>query len=199
MDYLPNALFYRLVNNSMALKNEHKIYAGLLVLAVGALFIDRVIIGSTDGPIQTASAQPIVASASLTSTHTNHASNNDIIALTNSNQWITDRLQALAQAKNIRAEEVLDGFEPSKRWTQQLNPNQHVNKTRLSADEFRKKYQLMAVITTNGTSHAVINGQTFKLGQNLDGYRLTVIKKRTISFRDENSQIDLTLSPNHDK
>lgn len=61
----------------------------------------------------------------------------------------------------------------------------------LSAEAFRSKNALDAVLVTGDQRCAVINGQTIFVGEELDGYRLLTVHERSVEFESSGVRVVL--------
>ena len=181
----------------MNLTKKQKIYGGLLILAAGGAFVDRVIIGSDV-------ASPNHATASSTQSESAQADASDSSAsgaiasfVPNPDRLITNRLAAVARRKGVGFVNVRDGFEPHKSWVGQPVSAVSDLKPAFTEADFRSQYPLMAVITTDEKSYAVVGKHTLAVGQRLHGFKLVAVKKHeaVFEFGGTSIQMEITSEP----
>ena len=63
----------------------------------------------------------------------------------------------------------------------------------LSAEAFKRDNYLEAVLTTGTRGCAVVNGQTYYLGDSLAGYRLVAVYERSAEFESHGIRLRLGL------
>lgn len=173
----------------MNLTTKQKVYGGLLILAVGAVLVDRVIIGIDVASPQQASAkavQPPVAVDGVAG-----VGSLEDVAVPDRDQLIASRLAAVAQQQGLEFGDLRDGFEPAQSW---LGKPQQAADAQLTPEAFRGRYPLMAVFTTAGKSYAVVGGQTLRVGQALEGFKLVAIQRRRVLFVSAHGRVVLKLS-----
>ncbi len=177
----------------MHLTKKQKIYGGLLIVAAGAMFVDRVMIGSEMGTPQRATAKP-ARSLSVSGDGGIVPSDDAMSNIPDRDQLIASRLAVAARQRGIRIASLRDAFEPPESWVGRSNGVDTVNHSAMTAETFRRQYPLMAVIKTGGDSYAVVGNRTIRVGQILNGFTLVAVKQRTALFRSKLDQIELNLS-----
>jgi len=183
----------------MKLSKEHKILIGLLILSAGAIFVDRVIIGSEVTAPQQASAELVLARLATGHPPLSSALLDDALHPTGHDQPITNRLASAARLRGIGYENLKDAFKPSESWIKKPEPaakpaTPAAQNPKLLGEAFRTQNRLMAVIATNGQRYAVISNRKLNIGQTLDGFRLVSIQQHRVRFESHGIQVELTLT-----
>lgn len=190
---MPAGDLYRLFDAGMNLNKKQKIYGGLLILAVAAVFVDQVIIGSDVGTPHRASAQPVKPQPSAGGQAAVVPAGAGSF-VPDTEQLITNRLAGVARDQGVDFATLRDGFEPPEAWVGKGGSVQLAAGPEMTAQEFQQRYPLMAVITTGGQSYAVVGDQTLRVGQVLHGFKLVAVKKRKVLFELDGAPVVLTLA-----
>lgn len=172
----------------MNLNKKQKIYGGLLILAVGVVFVDRVIIGSD-------TALPKQASATPTRPTTHDTSSSPILSASFvpvRDQLIGSRLAKTAQQHEVTFTNLRDGFAPSASWIG--TPSPVATTATFTAEDFRRKYPLVAVMTMDGKSFAVVGSRRVGVGQTVEGFKLIAVQQRTAVFERNGTRVNMTLN-----
>jgi len=172
----------------MKLSKERKIFVGLLTLALGAVFIDRVVIGSGVTEPQQVKAGPVLAQPA-SGERPAAASFDAALQAPEPAPSISDRLSKMAQAQGLAQDDVRDAFAPSKVWADELGLGQG----NVGQASFQDRHHLVAVIVTNGERYVIIDDQTLGLGNTLDGYTLVDVNKRTAVLESNGHRVELEI------
>jgi len=174
----------------MNLNKKQIIYGGLLILAIGVVFVDRVIIGSDAAGPHQASAKPTSSRPVV----------DDLVIITTTASFIQSpekliahRLAGAAQREKVGIIGLRDGFKPTESWIGKPSSTRSVTSSEFTESDFRNKYPLMAVITTDGKSYAIVGGHTLYVGQKIKGYKLIKIQERQAVFELNETRITMTL------
>lgn len=181
----------------MILTNKQKMSAVVLVVAVAALFVDRVIIGSNASTPSRATAQT-PADNSRPSQVGGGEARADLqrhsITLKPSGG---NRLAAVASQQGVDPKNVHDAFAPHHAWAQP----RRVGSSQAAGDpvqQFQKTYQLIALIKEDNVGFAIVNDRTLRIGQTIDGFRLVAVGKQSAIFESgDDHRVELKLISNN--
>ncbi len=165
----PPAADNTLVTSPRARSTKQKAYAAALAVALGVLAYDK---GWSSGPtpvrgaavpVAEAAAQPVAAAGGVTP---------DAALPT---AGLADRLRALAADPTA---DVRDAFAPAAAWAGDRRSDPAAGAA--DADAFRAGHRLSVVlVAAGGGGSAVIGGRLVRVGQAIDGYRLTAVRPRS--------------------
>ena len=172
----------------MKLSKERKIFVGLLTLALSAVFIDRVVIGSGVTEPQQVEAGPVLAGP-VSGEQSAAASFDAALSSPVHGPSISDRLSDVVQAQGLAQDDVRDAFAPSKVWAAELG----IGQGGTGQASFQDRHHLVAVIVTNGERYVIIDDQTLGLGNTLDGYTLVDVSERTAVLESNGHRIELEI------
>jgi len=172
----------------MKLSKERKIFVGFLILALGAVFIDRVVIGSGVTEPQRVEAGPALAQSEPGERST-AASFDAALPASEHGPSMSDRLLGMVQAQGLAQDDGRDAFAPSKAWADELGLGQGD----VGQASFQDRHHLVAVIMTNGERYVIIDDQTLGLGYTLDGFTLVDVNERTAVLESNGHQVELEI------
>lgn len=171
----------------MKLSKERKIFIGLLVVALGVVFVDRVIIGTDvtePKPAKAKSAEqpsnpkPAAASAE-------HSA-----PIPMRGPAISDRLSKAVQAHGASpSADMRDAFAPSGAWAAELGSGQGD----IGPKPFHERHRLVAVVVVEGERYVIIDDQTLGVGNTLDGYTLVDVSERTAVLESNGHRVELEI------
>lgn len=177
----------------MAISKRQKVYLSILAVALGALVLDRVFLGSggatpgraavrqgarRPGSRQAAPASPPSAPGEPAAPE---------------GQRIAARLRAAAQAEKPDYSNVRDVFAVPPAWMAELEPPAPDGS---SADEGvpdRPAHKLMAVMVGERGGHAIIDGRCLLVGQERDGLKLISVAEDAAVVEENGVRIQLQL------
>ena len=109
---------------------------------------------------------------------------------------LSDRLKALAAAKDLAPGRVREAFAPSPEWLATLDAPKPVETKVNLGEEFARKHKLTSVLLSGGVGRAIIDGKILTVGQKLDGFTLTGLAPDSATFRSvqDASEVRLPLS-----
>jgi len=173
----------------MILKRSQKVSIIILVVAVLALAVDRLVLqdGGTGVPASSQAAEAYGADPSRAATPVTaarpQASGDAIIAV---------RLRELAETEGIDPEQTVNAFRAPQSWLKQESA---ANAETDSAIAFRETHRLTSVLLTSDGGTATVNNQVLAVGDEIDGFRLTKVKPASAVFCSGEKQVELTFSP----
>lgn len=191
------------------MNKQRKILIGVLCSGLGALLIDRIVIGPPQtasasaidvslDPLASSQASPIEAQMLTVPVETNQA---DVQTLPNYQRFHV-RLKALRDSTTLdRNNEALpsradDPFALPDAWQPAVaqQPAPEPAPSRAQPDQaFLARHQLDATLTTHGEQRAVIGNRLLKLGDRLDGYRIVQIHPRWVLWESIDGQRPLVM------
>ena len=174
----------------MKLSKERKIFVGLLTLALGAVFIDRIVIGSgVTGPQQVEAGT--VPAESASGDRPTVVSFDEALSAPPSSRGpsIGERFLKAVQAQGPAQADMRDAFAPSKAWANELGLVQGET----DQQPFEDRHRLVAVIVVNGERYVIIDDQTLGLGHTLDGYTLVDVNERTAVLESNGHRVELKI------
>jgi hypothetical protein len=192
---------------------SRKICIGVLALALVAFAVDRLFLSSGQplkpasavaSPVQPAAppmppAVPLPAAAAAGGTAPPAAAGGTAppASLAPSQPLVfSDRLKALAAAKDLAPARVREAFAPSPEWLATLQAPKPVETPVNLGEEFARKHKLTSVLLSGGVGRAIIDGKILTVGQKLDGFTLTGLAPDSATFRSvqDASEVRLPLS-----
>jgi hypothetical protein len=102
------------------------------------------------------------------------------------------RMQQLPEAANIDQTSRLDAFKAPRDWLPATEPA-HEPVVDVRAEKFRSGHRLTAVLTGPAGNFAVIGGVPFAIGQEVDGFILIAVDRRSATFSNDELEVVLSL------
>jgi hypothetical protein len=199
---------------------SQKISGAVLGLAAVAFCVDRFVLGSGDKAAAAASDEYAVnrsSSSSSSSSSTTPATpagpkkpaSAAAVAAKGQPLTLASRLSAMAEARGFAYETVGDAFRPSEAWLAASRPPDAAKPAVAAGDNtpaaervvpkvdygslFRTKHTLTAVMTRQRGGMAIVDGKTVRVGQTIDGFRLTHVGINEATFEGKETQVTLRL------
>lgn len=113
-------------------------------------------------------------------------------------RWaLADQMEEIAEKHQLELTSVTDAFRPAESWVGQAPEQKQVqpvdpNKARV--EQFIKSHQLQAVVIADGSQGAIINGRYLTVGQEMDGFKLESVYKRSVVMVSGGARVVLTLA-----
>lgn len=171
----------------MKIQRRHKRYGSVLGLALVALAFDRFILGPDEA------AAVDVPSAAVTDVSSSVPGVPALPSAGHSGSLeaaMAKRLEKIAHEQAVSYETMPDAFQLPAAWVGE-EPTIAVTS---EATGFRDSHQLQAAMANGAESVAIIDGRTVRLGQMLDGMRLTEVRSRSVEFTsDDGVRVELPL------
>jgi hypothetical protein len=199
---------------------SQKISGAVLGLAAVAFCVDRFVLGSGDKAAAAASNEYAVTRSSSSSSSTPSVSPAAgpkkpavvaaPVAAKSQPLTLASRLSAMAETRGFAYETVGDAFRPSEAWLAANRPPEPAKPAAVATGRdntqgervvpkidygsiFRAKHTLTAVMTKQHGGMAIVDGKTCKIGQSLDGFRLTKLGINEATFVGSDAQVTLRL------
>ena len=172
----------------MKVTGKHKVYAALLAAGVIALFIDRASTGTSpaDAAVaetaQVASA-PAAVPAPVAVPETRLASASSLAA----------SLRAMMSGEKMNPEAASDAFVPPRSWAPLVQAAPVPPTIKPPVEDFTKTHVLSALVQSSKGGMAVINGSMTKIGQTVDGYKLTSLSQNYAVFQNGANSVKLQM------
>jgi hypothetical protein len=174
-------------------KRRIQINAGIIVLCITALAVDKLLLTNGARPERAGAAEP---AAGQSSPGSDASSKRESVPL----ELRLD--QKLAEYDDI--DTPRDPFQLSNTMKTALPPPPSEKQApqiveapprspELIAEDFMSLHRLEAVLSADARSMAVVNGQTVYLGESLDGFILVSVKDRSAVFEGGGERVTLTL------
>jgi hypothetical protein len=165
----------------MKVTRERKIYAAVLGLALLGLTLDLTIFGGSDEAHQD-SAQ---ADAALVSKPAPSAST----AVAGDDAPLAARLASSVNEPNFDPATIRVPFSAQLPWL----AGTQVDAPPSSAELFVQKHNLTAVMGSGQSGYAIIDGACVRIGRSLEGFKLTAIDTKSVTFEAGSSRVKLVL------
>jgi hypothetical protein len=159
----------------MRISKERKIYAvlvGVAAVGLGAVFFNL----APGAPAAEAAAGTVDAQSKPVadpSTSALDSGNTNFLSL-------ASKLKSFGTSYKISGR--VDAFKPGSAWLV-AKPAANIAVAARAVDAFKGAHQLSAVLVAGWSSHAIVDGRTFAIGQSLDGYKLVAITPKTAVFQ----------------
>lgn len=191
----------------MAMTQKHKAYAAAVAVAGAALFVDRVLLsegapaaadaGALAVDAVEGSALESTAAAATPASNSASAPASAAPAPPASAVWLARRLERLAAREGTAIEWVPDAFAAPASWSPAAAAAPAESPATATPDfahGFIARHRLNAVLRSHGRSYVVVDGSTFTIGQELDGFRLVEVRQRAAVWERDGQRAQLVLS-----
>jgi len=183
----------------MALTKERKVIIAVLGLAVGALVVDRFLLGSSvSGPAEARATQPAVATeplAAVSSAATGLPAAEDDPGVA-AQVALAERLDQIQQAGGFTLTDLPDAFSglagPE---SGEDDPEPQPQTEAREIETFQRTHRLMAVAASDRGQMAIINGRTVLVGQSVDGFKLLSVAERSVVLGKDAARVQLKIDP----
>ena len=179
----------------MKFSGKRKACIAVALLALAAFLVDRLLLGYGDGqtspsrskaaevaaPLERPTAAPAQAQAKAAVSSRQHGPS------------LADRLEAAGQ-KTADLSAVRDAFRPAPEWVAELRPEAQQVRTVSAAESFLHQHRLTAVMTDGNGGQAVVDGKCLRIGQEIDGFVLSSVGRRTAVFTSGEVSVELKLA-----
>lgn len=162
----------------MAISKQHKIYIGVVSVAVIGLVLDRTLFTPADAVATSMDEYTVDASAEPPAENTARA----LLAAEHS---LANRLKSVSASRSADPHHVSDIF--TSPWANSAEGVVSPVAAPSAAAEFRQRHRLTALMGADGGGYAVIDGKCLRIGQSIDGCVLTAVTTRTAMFHVESS------------
>ena len=176
----------------MKLTKAQKVYVFVLVLAVVAFMVDRVLLSPPEVAAEARAAARFAVAPSATA----------LAAVAQVPQagdrvsrqvQIARRLEALAGDRRLDPADVRDAFAPSREWLDAGLAAAGPGAGKSVSQRFREAHTLTAVMASGARGYAIVDGRTLFIGQALDGFTLISVGSRAAVLQSGSARVELTL------
>jgi hypothetical protein len=172
-------------------KPKRRHYAvAVLAVVVAAFTVDRVWLSSGDDVPRTAAAADAATPHKPAPSLQKTPSKAPDLAV-KPETLLAVRLQVLALQRGL-GEKIRDAFQPSVRWiVPKVDPGSKADPPKADGGQavdadpvqaFQQRYKLSAVLVGSRSGAAVVSNTLLRVGQKLDGFRLTQIRRNSVVF-----------------
>jgi len=181
----------------MVLSKKRKIYVGLLALAAIGLIVDRMVLAPSEmAPAESvASPMPSRSEDSAPKAPALLQAARQTGARQASGPSLAERLQALAEARDLELANVKNAFRTAEPWGVELRTPKPavIQDDTARIEKFCRDHRLMAVMVASDGGRAIVDGKSYRIGQQLDGFRLISVTERTAVWASGTRRATLTL------
>ncbi len=179
----------------MKLTTSHKAYVGIMLLALAAFAVDRLLLSSGDTRLPSraeASGQTADRDRPAPDRQAARAASplHPPVAATPST---APKPPELAWAGPFEADSIRDAFMPSDSWHPKRSAQRARRDAGLSGAEFAKRHKLTSTMVVGAGGTITVDGRILRIGQEMDGFRLTHVNSRSAVFRSGTDTAELTL------
>ncbi len=172
----------------MTLTKSQSVYVAIMVIAVGALLIDRTLLQPE--PAQAAALQYAIPPSErdpvdLEAPRSEGPAPRQVA--------IARKLEQIAEQRGLDPTGVIDAFRPSPMWLALGEVPVAPVETGLLAERFRKAHTLTAVMGSGDGGWAIVDGRTLFIGRVLDGFTLVSVGRRSAILESGDARVVLTL------
>ncbi|MDY7106998.1 MAG: hypothetical protein SYC29_00015 [Planctomycetota bacterium] len=174
---------------------ERNVFIGILGLALAALSVDRVFLGSgATGPAEaSAAAEAYAVDASPDAADLEPVEDADEPRPLTS--VLADRINTFGRADAQPISELPDVFGTPTSWAGDEASGETGARPTSPAQAFQADHRLTAVMLSQSNPGAVVDGAFLKIGQALDGFALTSVNERSAVFERDGERAELALDP----
>lgn len=191
----------------MDLTKKHKVYLGVLALALVGLGADRLFLGGAGEPQDAAAETPAPDRPARRSPATAEpaaladVAPDTLDAASTAGNGLAARLTSLAETHRFDLTRAPQGFTPSPKWVSPVvEPAKAAATPRPTVavvtphERFAGSHKLMAVIQSEGGGVAIVDNRTVAIGQAIDGFTLKAVTRRTAVFERDGRTVELSIA-----
>ena len=173
------------------LTKRQKICGVVLVLVAGVLVVDRVFLASEGHSPQRASAEAAPQPTNRPPVDVPPAPS--MPPAPAQGDGLADRLEALAESRELDLAEMRDAFALSRSWAQKGLGSGGADARLSPAEQFTRDYKLKAVMVAGRKGAAQVNGVCVTVGQSIGAFRLVGVTERSAVFASGDQRVVLKL------
>ena len=177
----------------MKLTKAQKVYVFVLVLAVVAFMVDRVLLSPPEATAEARAAARLAVAPSAAGLAAAEAQVPQAEGSVSRQVEIARRLEALAGDRRLDPADVRDAFGPSREWLDAGLAASGPGSGKSVSERFREAHTLTAVMASGANGYAIVDGRTLFIGQALDGFTLISVGSRSAVLQSGSARVELTL------
>ena len=181
----------------IAMTKERKIYLAVFLVAMTALAVDRLMVPSASGPADASAQAPqATAPGELPQAIEQLIEGSPLEAQAPTpTAALTQRLDSVASAWDLKAAAPKDVFVPGQPW-QQAQEAQQAAETPDPAELFGQAHQLCGVMLSGGgKAMAIVDDKCLAIGETVGEFRLESVTADTATFVASDSKVVLRIAP----
>ena len=169
----------------MKVTKQQKVYAGLLVLGLIALVLDRCVFTPSSADASDQASDLLIAKPAQTRTES-PAPAHKASATAPAGNPVALKLTQLSESMHLPGTAVKDAFCPAPTWSggNTAGPGAEVR-------SFEQSHTLIGVMLGGASAAAMVDGKLVRVGQSIDGYKLLSVSKGKAVF--QSGEITATL------
>lgn len=183
----------------MQLTKQRKVYGVVVSLALSALGVDRFWLGGSEPAASSAATQQVAAPQPAKKVVTAAAPAKPQETNLAGLAALAVRMRNVAEVERLDLADAKDAFRPPPAWAGEVKkaqpaaPAQAAEPPPDPATAFREKHHLIAVLKSTHGGVAILDGKTFRIGKEVDGFRLARVGDRTAVFQSGGTAVTLEL------
>jgi hypothetical protein len=161
----------------MKVTKQQKVYAGLLVLGLTALVLDRCVFTPASADASDQASDLLIAKPAQSRTES-PAPNRKATTTAPSGNPVALKLTELSESMHLPATAVKDAFSPAATWS-----GSGTTTAGGEVRNFEQTHTLIGVMVSGGSAAAMVDGKLVRVGQSIDGYKLISVSKGKAVFK----------------
>ncbi|MHC4293953.1 MAG: hypothetical protein ACYSTL_00035 [Planctomycetota bacterium] len=168
----------------MKLGKRHKLWIAVLVLALGALIVDRALLGTGGSSPEKAIAAPVgtLVKPPVESPPQLPNVSSEVPREVPAKQTVTEKLEGVGTSRQFDPAVVRKGFCLSEDWLAEYRSRAPGESHLTPAQRFTRSHELAAVMVSGNSARAVIDDKCLRVGEMLDGFKLVWINEDSVIF-----------------
>ena len=168
----------------MKVTKQQKVYAGLLVLGLIALVLDRCVFTPASADASDQASDLLIAKPAQSKTESSAPARKATSTAPTGNA-VAQKLTQLSESMHLPGAAVRDAFCPAPAWAADGAPKTPGAPKGITAEtpNFEQTHTLIGVMLSGSSAAAMVDGTLVRVGQSIDGYRLVSVSKGRAIFR----------------
>jgi hypothetical protein len=181
----------------MTLTRKHKLYVGLVGLALAAFLVDRFVLSESGPAPAAASVRPPTVPAAIIAGAPAPGDAKAAPEAAAPRPSVAARLAALEEVVRFEPDLLRDAFVPPASWLP-ATPEPKViaeapPEEKAVDDRFGETHRLSSLMLAADGGIAIVNGKAVRVGGTLDGYTLTAVQPGSAVFERDGRTVELRL------
>ena len=161
----------------MKVTKQQKLFAGLLVLGLVALVLDRCVFTPSSAEASDQASDLLIAKNPQTKAES-PAPAHKATATAPAGNPVALKLTELSESMHLPGAAVKDAFCPAPTWSGTGAPTGGAE-----IRSFEQTHTLIGVMSSGGSAAAMVDGKLVRVGQSIDGYKLVSVSKGKAVFQ----------------